>query len=66
MADIEINTLITIIGVIGTWLGVYLAYKAMSKKTDESLEKVYNLLNTGEISFNKKENTQIGKNKNVQ
>ena len=47
--------IVSILGVLGTWLGVYLAYKSLKKDTKKIIS-----------SFNKS-NVQVGKgNKNAQ
>jgi len=54
--------IISIVGVIGTWVGVYLGYRAIKK----SNENVFNNITTM-INSKNKINTQVGKrNQNVQ
>lgn len=53
------DIIISIIGVIGTWIGVYLAYKAIKKENTKMAKNIQD-------SFNKS-NIQIGRfNKNAQ
>lgn len=69
---VEVSTLdiiISILGVVGTWIGVYLAYRAIKKDNEKSINKIENILNSN-INITTegfKKNMQIGsKNKNVQ
>jgi uncharacterized membrane protein YfcA len=59
---INLDVIIAIVGVIGTWVGVYLGYRAIKKNNEKVLNNITSLINS-----NNKINTQVGKrNTNVQ
>ena len=59
---ISLEGIIAIIGVIGTWIGVYLGYKAIKKDNKKMFNQITTLINS-----NNKINTQVGRrNTNVQ
>jgi hypothetical protein len=61
------SIIIPIIGVIGTWIGVYLAYRAIKKENQSIIVKLRDFFNFGDINSNNKYNLQKGMgNKNVQ
>lgn len=64
-----IYIILDILGVLGTWLGVYIAYRAIKKNNTLSISRIENSINSYINSGNNlfKKNVQIGKqNKNVQ
>ena len=69
---VEVSTLdivISILGVIGTWIAVYLAYRAIKKDNRNSVNKIQNILNSKVSIVNEgsKKNVQVGsKNQNAQ
>lgn len=59
--SVSLELVVTIIGVIGTWIGVYFGYKAIKKNNEKTKREILNIIS------NNKSNTQIGtKNTNVQ
>ena len=69
MTEISTIDLINILGVIGTWIGVYLAYRAIKKDNENSFNKIQSIINSkvSIVSEGSKKNIQLGsKNKNVQ
>ena len=59
---ISVEIIIAIVGVIGTWIGVYIGYRAIKKSNEKTLTNITTMINSGN-----KTNTQVGaKNKNVQ
>jgi uncharacterized membrane protein YfcA len=59
---INLDVIIAIGGVIGTWVGVYLGYRAIKKNNEKVINNITALINS-----NNKINTQVGKkNTNVQ
>jgi len=65
----KIDIIISIIGVIGTWLAVYFAYLAIKKENKRAFLEIANINNSENIHLgdSNKQNIQIGKrNKNVQ
>jgi hypothetical protein len=70
MAEVSTwDIVISILSVVGTWIGVYLAYRAIKKDNKESLNRIENIINSNVSVTNNgdKRNLQIGsKNKNVQ
>ena len=60
--SISFEEVIAIIGVIGTWVGVYVGYRAIKKNNEQNMNKITNLINS-----NNKINTQMGRgNQNAQ
>ncbi|MCK5149405.1 hypothetical protein KAJ87_00575 [Candidatus Pacearchaeota archaeon] len=54
------EVVIAIIGVLGTWIGVYFGYKAIKKNNEKIFTNMTTLINS-------KINTQVGRgNQNVQ
>lgn len=60
--SINLEIIIAIVGVIGTWIGVYFGYKAIKKSNERAVSRITTMINS-----RNKINTQVGKgNKNVQ
>lgn len=60
--SISLDIIIVIVGVIGTWVGVYLGYRAIKKNNKKIFANITTMINS-----RNKTNTQVGKgNKNVQ
>ncbi|MBU0894660.1 MAG: hypothetical protein KKB88_04415 [Nanoarchaeota archaeon] len=60
--SISLEMIIVIVGVIGTWVGVYLGYRAIKKNNEKILTNITTMINSGNRT-----NTQVGKgNQNVQ
>ncbi len=54
--------IIAIVGVIGTWIGVYLGYRIIKKNNEKTLTNITTMINS-----RNKINTQVGRgNQNVQ
>ena len=59
--------IVSILGVIGTWVGVIFAYMRIKKENQRMVEQIVNFFNSGEINSRNKSNLQVGKsNKNEQ
>jgi len=57
----NLEVIVAIIGVIGTWIGVYFGYRVIKKQNEKTLNNITTLIS------NNKTNTQVGRgNRNAQ